>query len=166
MGFLAAEGHLSWVLVFSLLVANFPEAFSSASLMRQAGESKAKIIGMWSGLCLLVGALAGIACFCLMFLFPSYPHGHLPQGCLLTVSLVEGLTGGAMIACIATVMLPEAFQRSDKRGALCASSGFLCVVGFIVAVVLKALEHHYNNTHGEVPGIYGAASHLRDFEHW
>lgn len=155
MGFLAAEGHLSWVLIFSLLVANFPEAFSSASLARQAGESKVKIVAMWGGLCLLVGALSGIACFSLMFFFPSYPHGHPSQGCLLTVSLVEGLTGGAMIACIATVMLPEAFQRSNKHGAVCASSGFLCVVGFILAVVLKALEHHYNNTQGEVPGIYG-----------
>lgn len=154
MGFLAAEGHLSWVLVFSLLVANFPEAFSSASLMRQSGESRATIIGMWSGLCILVGALAGISCFLLHFFLPSYPHGDLPQGCLLTVSLVEGLTGGAMIACISTVMLPEAFQRAGK-GALWASSGFLCTAGFLIAVVLKALEHHYNNTHGDVPDMYG-----------
>lgn len=171
MGFLAAEGHLSWVLVFSLLVANFPEAFSSASLMRQGGESKVKIVGMWGGLCLLVGALAGIACFGLMYFFPSYPHGDLPQGCLLLVSLVEGITGGAMIACIATVMLPEAFQRAGKHGALCASSGFLCTAGFLVAVVLKALEHHYNHTHGEVPGIHGDdppthAFYLPGFGYW
>merc|ERR1719183_1994270 len=47
MGFLAAEGHLSAVLIVSLLLANFPEAFSSASLMRQGGVSNSKIIAMW-----------------------------------------------------------------------------------------------------------------------
>merc|ERR1719174_1706076 len=55
MGFLAAEGHLTPVLIISLFVANFPEAFSSASLLVQARLSVAKIIGMWTGLCTLVG---------------------------------------------------------------------------------------------------------------
>jgi len=148
MGFLAAEGHLSAVLIISLLVANFPEAFSSASLMRQGGVSSSKIIAMWTGLCVMVGVLAGSACFFLKYFFPTYPGGKdLPQSLLISVAIVEGITGGAMIACIATVMLPEAFQRSSKEGTLFLTSGFLCTAGFLLAVVMKALEHHYNNVH-------------------
>jgi len=167
MGVLAAEGHLSAVLIVSLFVANFPEAFSSASLMRQGGVSRLRIVGMWSGLCVGVGALAGFACFMLKHFFPSYPGGdHLPQGLLISVAVVEGITGGAMIACIASVMLPEALHRTGKDGCLCCSSGFLCTAGFLVAVVLKALEHHYNNTHGHVPAVYGHAFYLPGYGYW
>lgn len=153
MGFLAAEGHLSAVLIISLLVANFPEAFSSASLMSQGGVSSVKIVSMWGSLCVMVGALAGASCFLLTYFFPTYPGGEdLPQTLLFSVAVIEGLTGGAMIACIATVMLPEAFHRAGKEGWLFLSSGFLCTAGFLVAVVMKALEHHYNNTHGHAEG--------------
>jgi len=64
-----------------------------------------------------------------------------------------------MIACIATVMLPEAFHRAGKEGLLVFSSGFLCTAGFLVAVTMKALEHHYNNTHGS-PDIMGHVFYL------
>jgi hypothetical protein len=166
MGFLAAEGHLSAVLIISLIVANFPEAFSSASLMKQGGVSNVKIVSMWTSLCIMVGVLAGLACFLIKHFFPTYPHGdNLPQGLLIAVAVIEGITGGAMIACIATVMLPEAFQRAGKEGLLCCSSGFLCTAGFLVAVVLKAMEHHYNNTHRDVP-VYGHAFFLPGYGYW
>jgi hypothetical protein len=146
MGFLAAEGHLSEVLIASLLVANFPEAFSSASMMVQGGISIPSIISMWTGLCVMVGALAGASCYALQAFYPSYPDGDLPEELLISVAVVQGLTGGAMISCIATVMLPEAFARAGGRAVpLMASSGFLCTAGFLVAVTMKALEHHYHD---------------------
>lgn len=144
MGFLAAQGHLSEVLVISLLVANFPEAFSAASLMVQSGMSIPKIISMWTGLCVMVGVLAGASCYCLQLFYPTYPAGDLPHSLLVSVALIEGITGGAMISCIATVMLPEAFARAGGRmGSIFGSSGFLCTSGFLVAVTMKAFEHHY-----------------------
>lgn len=148
MGFLAAEGHLSSVLVVSLLVANFPEAFSSASLMIQGGIAIPIIVSMWTGLCLMVGVLAGISAYLLQLYFPSYPAGNLPHALLLFVAGVQGITGGAMISCIATVMLPEAFSRGGGRAdTLLLSSGFLCTAGFLTAVSMKALEHHYHDHH-------------------
>lgn len=145
MGFLAAEGHLSEVLIVSLLVANFPEAFSSASLMAQGGVPYSKIVSMWTGLCLVVGTLAGASCYALQLYFPSYPSGDIPHSLRISVALVEGFTGGAMISCIAMVMLPEAFCRTaGSLGPLLASSGFLCTSGFLVAVTMKAFEHYYD----------------------
>lgn len=146
MGFLAAEGHLTPVLIVSLFVANFPEAFSSASLLIQAGMSTGKIIGMWTGLCILVGCLGGASCFLLLLMFPEYGHGglhnpnaDLPMSVLLGIALVEGITGGAMIACISSVMLPEAFERAGKSGPFYSQSGFLCTSGFLLSVALKAV---------------------------
>lgn len=142
MGFLAAEGHLTPVLIISLFIANFPEAFSSASLLTSAKMSTAKIIGMWSGLCLLVGSLGGLSCWLLLWWFPTFGqagHGNLPMPVLLGIALVEGITGGAMIACISAVMLPEAFERAGKTGPFYSQTGFLCTSGFLLSVALKAL---------------------------
>jgi len=144
MGFLAAEGHLTPVLIISLLIANFPEAFSSASLLIQARMSTEKIIGMWAGLCILVGSLAGLSCYLLLIAFPRFGQGHgpsseLPTSVKIGISAVEGVTGGAMIACIASVMLPEAFERAGKNGPFYSQSGFLCLAGFLLSASLKAL---------------------------
>jgi len=143
MGFLAAEGHLTPVLIISLFVANFPEAFSSASLLIQARMSTWKIVTMWTSLCLLVGGLAGSSCYLLLLNFPNFGKpghgGHLPMPALIGIALTEGVTGGAMIACISSVMLPEAFERAGKGGLFFTQSGFWCVAGFLLSVMLKAL---------------------------
>jgi len=144
MGFLSAEGHLTPVLIISLFVANFPEAFSSASLLIQAKMPVWRIILMWTGLCLLVGSLAGSSCYLLLLAFPDFGKAGLhstvlPTYVLLGIALVEGITGGAMIACISSVMLPEAFQRADKTGPFWSQSGFLCTAGFLLSVSLKAV---------------------------
>lgn len=139
MGFLAAEGHLTPVLVISLFVANFPEAFSSSSLLVLGKIPVYAIIGMWTLLCILVGCLAGLSCKLLLVAYPDFSEGmKLPIEMLLIIAIVEGVTGGAMIACISSVMLPEAFERAGKDGSLFMSSGFLCTSGFLTAVFLKA----------------------------
>lgn len=139
MGFLAAEGHLTAVLIISLFIANFPEAFSSASLLIQAQMSTSRIIGMWSALCLLVGSLGGLSCYLLLLWFPGYPSVELPMSVKIGISAIEGLTGGAMLACISAVMLPEAFERAGKMGEFYTQSGFLCACGFLCSVTMKAL---------------------------
>lgn len=142
MGFLSAEGHLTAVLIVSLFIANFPEAFSSASLLIQADMSYSSIVGMWTGLCILVGSLGGMSCYLLLWVFPKFGHGghhELPLEVKIGIALVEGFTGGAMIACISAVMLPEAFERADKTGPISSQSGFLCTLGFLFSVALKAV---------------------------
>lgn len=143
MGFLAAEGHLTPALIISLFVANFPEAFSSASLFKKAKIGTPIIVGMWTGLCLLVGCLAGLACYLLLLNFPHFgAAGHsdhkLPMGVLIGIALTEGVTGGSMIACISSVMLPEAFERAGKEGPFYSQSGFLCLSGFLLSAAMKA----------------------------
>jgi zinc transporter ZupT len=140
MGFLAAQGHLTPVLIVALFFANFPEAFSSASLLTVAKMSWYGIVGMWTFLCIIVGIIAGISCWALISAFPGYASGEpLPTPVLMGIAAIEGLTGGSMIACIAAVMLPEAFERMGKDPPLYMSSGFMCTGGFLSAVLLKSL---------------------------
>merc|ERR1719330_1744348 len=112
--------------------------------MIQARMSTASIIGLWTGLCVLVGCLAGLSCYLLLAAFPKFRQGHgvgseLPELVKIGISAVEGITGGAMIACIASVMLPEAFERAGKAGPFYSQSGFLCLSGFLLSASLKAL---------------------------
>lgn len=159
LGFLAAERSLSLVLVLSLFVANFPEAFSSASLMKEAGIPVWKIVGMWSALCVLTGVLAALACAALLWCVGSATAtGAMPFHIAMGVAMVEGIAGGAMIACIASVMLPEAFARKNK-GSLFLDSGFLCTAGFLLSVLIKVtggvidaakVEEHHDTAHDHV----------------
>lgn len=138
MGFLAAERHLSPVLIISLFVANFPEAFSSSTLFMKGNMPTSYILAMWTSLCLLVGSLAGISCYILLASYPGFPTSEsLPLNVLFLIAHIEGLTGGAMLACISSVMLPESFERAGKDGTLLFSSGFLCTAGFLTSVFLK-----------------------------
>jgi hypothetical protein len=139
LGFLAAENSLSLVLVLSLFVANFPEAFSSASLMKEAGVPLYKIVGMWSALCIITGILAALACAGLLYFAGSAAKtGEMPFHISMTIAVVEGIAGGAMIACIAAVMLPEAFARKHEVNML-MDPGFLCTAGFLCAVMIKVV---------------------------
>jgi len=141
MGFLAAEEHLSPVFVVSIFIANFPEAFSSGSLFTAAETPARVVMGMWSGLCLLTGLLAGFSCWLLLWSFPQYGQdkSHLPMPVLLGIAFVQGTTGGSMLACISSVMLPDAFQRAGKEVHVMASSGLLCTCGFVLSLTIKAL---------------------------
>merc|ERR1719269_158909 len=52
IGFLASSGKLSLMFVLSLFIANFPESFSSASLMKQHNTfSTCQIMSLWTFPC-------------------------------------------------------------------------------------------------------------------
>merc|ERR1719356_1490252 len=100
-----------------------------------------KIMAMWGGLCLLVGGLCGLSCWGLLHVFPEYATGAgLPKAGAIGVSLVEGFTGGAMLSCIAAVMLPEAQEQVGKDGSLLYSAGFLTTLGFLTAVAMEVMS--------------------------
>jgi len=124
LGFLAAEGRLSMALVVSLFIANFPEAFSSASLLRQARKPVWAIMGLWTSLFVITAVLAALAAF-------VFPPGEVPFHWKILISFTEGIAGGAMLACIAAVMLPEAYQMQGDL------VGLLTVAGFLVSVLVK-----------------------------
>merc|ERR1719261_568622 len=109
IGFLATGGKLSTMFIVSLFIANFPESFSSASIMQQHETfSKWAIIGMWTIPCVMTGTLAALAAYCI----PADMQGSMEVE--VTAAVIEGLAGGMMLAMIASVMLPQAFNMAKE----------------------------------------------------
>jgi len=165
LGFLAAKKELSYVLVISLFLANFPEALSSSSLMAEASVKPTYITGMWCGLCLMTGILCALACEFMLFINVE-GGSHASLGIQMIVSCVEGLAGGAMICCISSVMLPEAYERRNKHFRL-LSPGFLTASGFLSAVALKVFGGgvHDNPFEGQHTGHQFFAESIDFAEH-
>jgi len=132
LGYLAAEHKLSFALIVALMISNFPEAFSSAALVKRHNVAGWKIVSMWLLLCVGTGAIACLTAWLL-------PAGMMEKGAYkpryfwvgIFGAIVEGMAGGAMLACISNVMLPDAFNRQGDL------SGVFVLCGFVVAVVIK-----------------------------
>jgi zinc transporter ZupT len=138
MGLLSASGILGFAFVLSLVIANFPEGFAGGQLMEQAGYSTLLILAAWSVPMLLTATGAATACHMLLWLNPTFAGGSThPFNIQVLVAATEGVAGGAMISGIAACMLPEAYERRDKKGGILQSGGFLCTFGFLLAFGIK-----------------------------
>jgi zinc transporter ZupT len=144
IGFLASKGSISTMFIVSLFIANFPESFSSASLMREHQTfSTMAILGLWALPCLMTGSLAAIACYFVPV------EAHELTIVQILAATIEGLAGGMMLAMIASVMLPQAFNMAKEEKQKGTKDelpswahggdvpGVFCVCGFLLAVGLK-----------------------------
>ena len=111
-------GAVSLSLVAGVLLANFPEALSSAAGMKEQGISSRRIIGMWGGLMVMTAVGAGLGAI----LLKSASHG--------VFALIEGLAAGAMLTVVAETMLPEAFHKGGGVVGISTLAGFLATVFF------------------------------------
>ena len=116
-----ASGALSWPLMAGIFLANFPEAMSSAGIMRTAGLGVRTIILVWASIVIVGGVSAGAGNLFLIGVSGS------------TYGVIEGTAAGAMLVMIAETMLPEAFERGG------AVVGLSTLLGFLAALGVKAL---------------------------
>lgn len=122
LGFMTNGKRISWVFIMALFIANFPEAFSAAIILRQQATSRRKIFSMWASIFLMTGTLAMVG----SLILPGRGPDDLVIG--YASAAMEGLVGGAMLAMVSTAMLPEAFHTGGS------ASGFFFVCGFLVSV--------------------------------
>lgn len=115
-------GSISMSLIGGLLLANLPEALSSAAGMKEQGMKVTKILTMWTSLMIMTGIGAALGAILL-------EHAHEK-----VFALIEGLAAGAMLTMVAETMLPEAFH---KGGGIV---GISTLAGFLVAIFFKTLE--------------------------
>jgi zinc transporter ZupT len=126
LGLMVNQREASWYFLAAIFIANFPESFSAAILLREHGVKNWKIIGMWGSIFVMTGILAFLGSMV------------MPQrACGVDVSLdfsaaaMEGLTSGAMFAMVATAMIPEAFHGAGE------ASGLPFVLGFLASCLLQ-----------------------------
>mmetsp|Transcript_91417 Transcript_91417/g.244786 ORF Transcript_91417/g.244786 Transcript_91417/m.244786 type:complete len:378 (+) Transcript_91417:111-1244(+) len=136
IGLMVAERDCSVVFIVSIFIANFPEAFSAASIARKPpgpGEPDLRtsvlgVLAMWTGLFLWTGLLCMVT---VMIIPPGTDLGYAG-------ACAEGLAGGAMMAMVAACMLPEAYHQNGDI------IGVIAVCGFLTSVMLKAAEAYYD----------------------
>jgi len=109
-------------LLVAIFLANLPEAMASANTMRHAGYSNAKIYGLW-------GSLVFIAALC-----GAVGNAFLPSAPVEILALCEAVSGGAILALVAQVMFPHAYEEGGDV------VGLTTIGGFAVAFLLTALE--------------------------
>lgn len=115
-----AEGaHFGWSFLLAVFISNFPEALSSAAGMKQAGSKKSQILSLWIGVVVLSG-------FCAV-------GGNLLQNSTseLFVALAQATSGGAILAMLASTMMPEAYELGGSSVAFSTIMGFL--ISFFVS---------------------------------
>ncbi|WP_026585199.1 ZIP family metal transporter [Bacillus sp. J33] len=115
---LLKEQSVSFLLVAAIFISNFPEGLSSTSGMKNSGYSKKKIVILW-GSVFLMSALASLA----GYLF-------LDGASIEVMSGIGGFAGGAIIAMVASTMMPEAFEDSGP------TTGFIAAIGLLVSLML------------------------------
>ncbi|HEY9597534.1 MAG TPA: cyclic nucleotide-binding domain-containing protein [Cyanophyceae cyanobacterium] len=116
IGMNAGNSHFGLSFLLAVFISNFPEALSSAVGMKQAGTAKIQILSLWIGV-MIVSGLFAIA-------------GHFLQSSTsdLWVALAQALSGGAILAMLASTMMPEAYELGG------GSVAFSTILGFLVGV--------------------------------
>lgn len=116
-GFYALDSY-SYTFILAVFLSNLPEAMGSSMNMMDAGFSKAKIFSLWIGL-----VAAGIVAAALgnIFLLDAPPT---------IISFVEAVAGGGILAMLASVMMPEAYEDGGAEVGLATIVGFLSALFF------------------------------------
>lgn len=119
IGINSGNSHVGWSFLLAVFISNFPEALSSAAGMRQAGTKKSQILGLWIGVMILSGLIA--------------VGGHFLQDITseLVIAIAQAFAGGAILAMLASTMMPEAYELGGSSVAFSTILGFL--IGFFVS---------------------------------
>ncbi len=112
---------VSLALVVSVFISNIPEGLSSTVGLRKSGFSKKKILVMWA-LVVVASALSSLAGATL-----------LEDASNSIKAIVSCFAGGAIIAMIASTMMPEAYKEGGP------TVGFVTSIGVFISLWLHYL---------------------------
>ena len=121
LGLTVLQGGVSVSLLAGVALSNLPEGMSSSSGLKAAGWPRGRVLAMWS-VVVLVSALAAAAGFALLDPASGW-----------TGALVQAFAAGALLAMLATSLLPQAYVVEG------VVTGPLVVVGFAVSLAMSAV---------------------------
>lgn len=119
IGFNAGLGQVGSSFLLAVFISNIPEAMSSSIGMKQAGTSSQRILALWGGAVLLSG---------LMAVFGSLLVNFTTDWML---GAAQATAGGAILAMVASTMMPEAYEMGGGSVTFSTIAGFL--ISFWVA---------------------------------
>lgn len=110
---------LGILMLGAIVISNIPEGLGSIAGLTKIGYKKWKIIAMWT-----VVAISMLTVVVLSNIF-------LHDIALNTIGILEAFAGGAILAMLASTMMPDAYEDGGY------SVGLVTVLGFLVAFVLS-----------------------------
>lgn len=111
---------MSVAAVAAVFLSNIPEGLSSASGMKKAGRSPGYVFGVWGAIALASGLAAILG-------YTVFGNSSKQVAAAITAS-----AAGAILAMLASTMLPEAYEDAHE------TTGIITVAGFLAAF---ALDH-------------------------
>lgn len=131
LGLMTNRHQISFGFLFAIFLANFPEAFSGASILIAEDMGTTTTVSLWSSIFVLTGVISLIASFCM----PETCSGEMfSSSAVYGTALAQGLTGGSMLAMLSTAMLPEAYKGARHV------AGIYFVLGFVLSVLIETLN--------------------------
>lgn len=121
IGFNAGTGHVGHSFLLAVFISNIPEAMSSSIGMRQAGTPSQRILALWGGAVVLAGITAVTGSW----------MTHVASDWVVDVA--QATAGGAILAMLASTMMPEAYEMGGGSVTFSTIAGFL--ISFWVAFV-------------------------------
>ncbi|MCY3830386.1 MAG: hypothetical protein OXF89_14740 [Rhodospirillaceae bacterium] len=106
-------------LAASIFLSNLPEAAGGAKRMREQGWPDGRILALWTGTAVLLGAAAMVGNLLLL---------DAPADVLAPI---RAFAGGAVIASLATEIFPKAFRRDHHMAGVATALGFLGALALI-----------------------------------
>lgn len=103
----------------AVFLSNLPEAMASAFGMKEAGYGNARIFLLWTSL-VVAGAIAA-----------ALGNAFLSNAPPTMITLVEAIAGGGILAMVASVMMPEAYEHGGPEVGLATIAGFLVAFLFM-----------------------------------
>jgi ZIP family zinc transporter len=114
-------GKIGVAMVVAVFLSNVPEALSSATGMAKSGRSRSQILSLWTAVALASGLAAGLGNLWLATAGPAY------------VATIQAFAAGAVLAMLASTMMPEAYEEGG------AVVGLLTALGFLAAFTLDKI---------------------------
>jgi zinc transporter, ZIP family len=108
-------GEVGVAMLVAVFVSNLPESIAASSSLLAVGWKQSQVFLLWTGIA-LVCALSAAAGYALL-------DGASPK----TLAFMFAFAGGAILAMLATTMMPEAYEKARRW------AGISTVFGFSVA---------------------------------
>ena len=122
IGINSNNSQLGWSFLIAVFISNFPEALSSSAGMKRAGQKKIHILGLWFGIVILSGFFA---------LGGNYLHHTFSEH---LIAFVEAFAGGAILAMLASTMMPEAYELGGS------SVAYSTIIGFLLSFLISSFS--------------------------
>jgi ZIP family zinc transporter len=111
-------GEIGAAMLVAVFVSNLPESVAASASLRNSGWSLPMLYGLWSTIAIASAVAAGLG------------YALLDGASGGTVAFIFAFAGGAILAMLATSMMPEAYEHAGRF------VGVVTVFGFSVAFAI------------------------------